>query len=95
MINSRYRTSKNQEHKYEKRQPWFTNVSEHSLLQRDSVLIPVTTITRITAKAMLPPSCHPSSIPYDEKISVKSATSKNALGFKTETNKTKVKIILI
>jgi hypothetical protein len=30
--------------------------------------IPVTTMTRITAKAMLPPSYHPSLIPYKSKM---------------------------
>jgi hypothetical protein len=30
--------------------------------------IPVTTMTRITAKAMLPPSYHPSLIPYNRNM---------------------------
>jgi len=39
-------------------------------------IIPVTTITRITAKAMLPPSYHPSLIPCN-KIIVKQNENKN------------------
>jgi hypothetical protein len=35
----------------------------HCKLYQDKILIPVTAITRKTAKAMLPPSYHPSLIP--------------------------------
>lgn len=38
--------------------------------QPKSLSIPVTEMTRRTAKAMLPPSYHPSSRPYKRKSSI-------------------------